>query len=258
MIAVDRLPELRDLRVESDHVEIGAALTLTEIERRLDGSVPLLAQLFPQFASRLIRNGATLGGNLGTGSPIGDSPPVLLALEASLVLADADGEREVPLADFTAGADLNGGAVKNACEQLRERLLRVAASQLGSNASDVRIVEGVARTLGSDRELAWDDLVRTAYFQRVQLSAAGYYRDRGAALGRQELPRVPVQVLRHRRRRDRGGGGRLHRRVPHPAGGHRARRRRQSVPADRHRPGRGRVRAGRGLADAGGPALGHR
>ncbi|MFE1241552.1 xanthine dehydrogenase molybdopterin binding subunit [Streptomyces tendae] len=89
---------------------------------------------------------------------------------------------KVPNTSATAassGADLNGGAVKNACEQLRERLLRVAASQLGTNASDVRIVEGVARTLGSDRELAWDDLVRTAYFQRVQLSAAGYYRTEG-------------------------------------------------------------------------------
>ncbi|MFH8369577.1 xanthine dehydrogenase small subunit [Streptomyces sp. NPDC018031] len=103
VVAVDRLPELRELRVASDHIEIGAALTLTEIERRLDGDVPLLAELFPQFASRLIRNGATLGGNLGTGSPIGDSPPVLLALEASLVLADADGEREVPLADYFTG-----------------------------------------------------------------------------------------------------------------------------------------------------------
>src|SRR5690349_12326458 len=89
---------------------------------------------------------------------------------------------KVPNTSATAassGADLNGGAVKNACEQLRERLLRVAASQLGANASDVRIVEGVARALGSDQELAWDDLVRTAYFQRVQLSAAGYYRTEG-------------------------------------------------------------------------------
>lgn len=103
VVAVDRLSELRELKVESDHIEIGAALTLTEIERRLDGSVPLLAELFPQFASRLIRNSATFGGNLGTGSPIGDSPPVLLALEASLVLADADGEREVPLADYFTG-----------------------------------------------------------------------------------------------------------------------------------------------------------
>ncbi|MFG3344343.1 xanthine dehydrogenase small subunit [Streptomyces sp. NPDC048018] len=103
VVAIDRLPELRELRVESDHIEIGAAVTLTEIERRLDGEVPLLAELFPQFASRLIRNSATLGGNLGTGSPIGDSPPVLLALEASLVLADADGERVVPLADYFTG-----------------------------------------------------------------------------------------------------------------------------------------------------------
>ncbi|MEU8460538.1 FAD binding domain-containing protein [Streptomyces sp. NPDC029003] len=103
VVAVDRLPELRELRVASDHIEIGAALTLTEIERRLDGRVPLLSELFPQFASRLIRNSATLGGNLGTGSPIGDSPPVLLALEASVVLAGADGEREVPLSDYFTG-----------------------------------------------------------------------------------------------------------------------------------------------------------
>ncbi|MFJ7156481.1 xanthine dehydrogenase molybdopterin binding subunit [Streptomyces sp. NPDC101118] len=79
----------------------------------------------------------------------------------------------------SAGTDLNGAAVKNACEQLLERLLRVAGTQLGANASDVRITEGVARVLGGDRELAWDDLVRTAYFQRVQLSAAGFYRTEG-------------------------------------------------------------------------------
>ena len=103
VLAIDRLPELRGLSVEPDWIEIGAALTLTEIERRLEGRVPLLAEMFPQFASRLIRNGATLGGNLGTSSPIGDSSPVLLALEARLVLAGVDGEREVELADYFTG-----------------------------------------------------------------------------------------------------------------------------------------------------------
>jgi xanthine dehydrogenase small subunit len=103
VVAIDRLAELRGLTVDADRIEIGAALTLTEIERRLDGRVPLLAELFPQFASRLIRNGATLGGNLGTGSPIGDSAPVLLALDAGLVLAGVDGEREVALADYFTG-----------------------------------------------------------------------------------------------------------------------------------------------------------
>ena len=90
-------------RSTDGEIRIGAALTLSEIERRLDGRLPLLAALFPQFASRLIRNGATLGGNLGTGSPIGDAPPVLLALEAVLVLASPQGNRFVPLADYFTG-----------------------------------------------------------------------------------------------------------------------------------------------------------
>ena len=59
--------------------------------------------MFPQFASRLIRNGATLGGNLGTASPIGDCPPALLALRCTLVLASRDGEREVKLSDYFTG-----------------------------------------------------------------------------------------------------------------------------------------------------------
>ena len=103
LVAVDRLPELRGLEVREDEIRIGAGLTLTEVERGLAGRVPLLDQLFPQFASRLIRNGATLGGNLGTASPIGDAPPVLLALEAALVLAGPHGERVVPLADYFTG-----------------------------------------------------------------------------------------------------------------------------------------------------------
>lgn len=103
VIAIDQLPELRGLVETDDYVEVGAALPLSDIERRLDGRVPLLAKLFPQFASRLIRNRGTIGGNLGTGSPIGDTPPALLALNASLVLASVDGEREVPLAEYFTG-----------------------------------------------------------------------------------------------------------------------------------------------------------
>ncbi len=103
VIAIDRLPELRTLAVGDEAIEIGSALSLTEVERGLAGRIPLLDQLFPQFASRLIRNGATIGGNLGTGSPIGDLLPALLALEAVAVLVSATGEREVALADFFTG-----------------------------------------------------------------------------------------------------------------------------------------------------------
>ena len=102
-IGIDRIAELREFSFGPGHIDLGAALSLSEIEARLAGRVPLLAQVFPQFASRLIRNGATLGGNLGTASPIGDTPPALLALDARLVLASAEGEREVLLADYFTG-----------------------------------------------------------------------------------------------------------------------------------------------------------
>jgi xanthine dehydrogenase small subunit len=102
-VGIERIPELREFSASRDRVDIGAALTLSEIEAQLAGRVPLLSQLFPQFASRLIRNGATLGGNLGTASPIGDTPPALLALDASLVLASSQGEREVRLAEYFTG-----------------------------------------------------------------------------------------------------------------------------------------------------------
>lgn len=103
IVAIEQLPELRTLTVTDEQIEIGAAVTLSEIERRLGGDVPLLTQLIPQFASRLIRNRATLGGNLGTGSPIGDTPPALLALGARLVLASTSGERDVDLAEYFTG-----------------------------------------------------------------------------------------------------------------------------------------------------------
>jgi xanthine dehydrogenase small subunit len=102
-VGIDRIAELRELTVGQDSIDIGTALSLSEIEARLGGRVPLLDQLWPQFASRLIRNGATLGGNLGTASPIGDTPPALLALDAALVLASSRGEREVRLADYFTG-----------------------------------------------------------------------------------------------------------------------------------------------------------
>ena len=103
VLAIDRLPELRQIHWGEQFLELGAACTLSELERQLAGRVPLLGKLFGQFASRLIRNSATLGGNLGTGSPIGDTPPALLALEAQLVLSSIRGNRVVALAEYFTG-----------------------------------------------------------------------------------------------------------------------------------------------------------
>lgn len=95
---------------------------------------------------------------------------------------------KVPNTSATAassGADLNGGAVKNACEQIRARLAEVASRRLGVPPHDVRFVEGEVRRPWSadlsagEEELTFDDVVRDAYVQRIQLFAAGYYRTEG-------------------------------------------------------------------------------
>jgi xanthine dehydrogenase large subunit len=89
---------------------------------------------------------------------------------------------KVPNTSATAassGADLNGGAVKNACEQVRERLTQVASGRLGVHPNDVRFADGVVSGLGGGGSIAWDDLVGQAYLQRVQLWAAGFYRTEG-------------------------------------------------------------------------------
>ncbi len=89
---------------------------------------------------------------------------------------------KVPNTSATAassGADLNGGAVKNACEQIVDRLRGVASSILGVHPSDVRFSDGTVTSVGGGQVIPWGDLVNKAYFQRIQLWAAGFYRTEG-------------------------------------------------------------------------------
>ncbi|MHC5558731.1 xanthine dehydrogenase molybdopterin binding subunit [Kocuria sp. U4B] len=90
---------------------------------------------------------------------------------------------KVPNTSATAassGSDLNGGAIKNACEQIRDRLAEVAARRLGVHPDDVRFVRGTVTGIGfDDPGLSFAEVARDAYFQRVSLWAAGYYRTEG-------------------------------------------------------------------------------
>ncbi|KRE72716.1 xanthine dehydrogenase molybdopterin binding subunit [Arthrobacter sp. Soil762] len=90
---------------------------------------------------------------------------------------------KVPNTSATAASsssDLNGGAVKNACEQISERLAQVAARKMNIHPDEVRFVDGRVTGIGvPEQDFAFVDLVREAYFQRIQLSASGYYRTEG-------------------------------------------------------------------------------
>ena len=100
LISLESVPELRRLEKRKSRWHIGGAVTLTQLGDAIAEDFPMWAKMLWVFGSRQIRNRATIGGNLVTASPIGDSAPVLLALDAEVVLASPRGKRTVPMADF--------------------------------------------------------------------------------------------------------------------------------------------------------------
>ncbi|MDH3265049.1 MAG: FAD binding domain-containing protein, partial [Paracoccaceae bacterium] len=81
-------------------VRIGAATTLTELRAAIAPLHPDFAELIRRYGSVQVRNAATIGGNIANGSPIGDGPPALIALGATLHLRKGAGRRSIPLEAF--------------------------------------------------------------------------------------------------------------------------------------------------------------
>ncbi|MGO2131771.1 MAG: xanthine dehydrogenase small subunit [Halomonas sp.] len=100
IIDVHQVAELRTIDETADGWWIGAAVTLSELSPLFAEHFPAFEHLLHRFASSQIRNHGTLGGNIANASPIGDGPPVLLALKAHLRLDGPDGARELALEDF--------------------------------------------------------------------------------------------------------------------------------------------------------------
>ena len=103
LVSVENIDELRGFRDSADGVEIGAGLTLSEIGEQWGHAPAAVDEWLKLFASPLIRNRATLGGNLAMASPIGDSAPLLLAFDAEVEIASQTNRRRVPLASFFTG-----------------------------------------------------------------------------------------------------------------------------------------------------------
>jgi CO/xanthine dehydrogenase FAD-binding subunit len=104
VVALRKVPELRGWRRVDGHVELGAGLTYTDLERpALAELVPALAQAARTVGSPQIRNAGTLGGNIATASPAGDTLPVLAAMDAVVTCASMLGVRELSLPELVTG-----------------------------------------------------------------------------------------------------------------------------------------------------------
>ena len=103
VIHVAHVPELTAITQDKERITIGAAATYADAMPTLIAAYPALKTYLARLGSRQIRSLGTIGGNIGTASPIGDMPPVLLALEASLRLVSVRGARVLPLEEFFLG-----------------------------------------------------------------------------------------------------------------------------------------------------------
>ncbi len=100
IIYTGNVEELKRLELSDTHIEVGAAVTVTDAYELIGEHYPDMGEMYRRFASPPIRNAATIGGNVANGSPIGDSMPGLIALGSSLVLRRGEESRELPLDEF--------------------------------------------------------------------------------------------------------------------------------------------------------------
>ncbi len=100
MIYVGHIEAMKRVEVTAEHIEIGAATALSDCYAALAAEYPDFGELLHRFASLQIRNQGTLGGNIGNASPIGDAPPLLIALGAQIVLRKGNDSRSLPIEDY--------------------------------------------------------------------------------------------------------------------------------------------------------------
>jgi xanthine dehydrogenase small subunit len=92
--------DMARIEATGEHLHIGAMVTISDLWEAMKPLHPSFAELLRRYASVQVRNAATIGGNIANGSPIGDGPPALIALGATLHLRQGDSRRDMALEDF--------------------------------------------------------------------------------------------------------------------------------------------------------------
>ncbi len=195
LISLEHVRELRGLEETESHWHIGAACPLTDLEP-VANEYPAFGKMLRLFASRQIRHRATLGGNLVTASPIGDSAPVLLALDASVALQCPQDQRTIPLSEFFTGyraTVLKEDELLVTINVPRKQLGTVAFSKVSKRREmDISTVSLASRLVIDD-----DGIIREARLAYGGVSAHPMraFETEKALLG-QEAGELPSQVAR--------------------------------------------------------------
>ncbi|SFM01159.1 xanthine dehydrogenase small subunit [Shimia aestuarii] len=100
VVFINHLEELKDITLDDDALTVGAGVTYSESEAAIREAFPHLREYWDRIAGWQVRNMGTIGGNVANGSPIGDTPPVLISLGAEVTLQKAGGARTLPLEAF--------------------------------------------------------------------------------------------------------------------------------------------------------------
>ena len=97
---IGQIDDLRGIEISDSGMAIGASVTLSQLHKAVAKKYASLGELVRRYGSTQVRNAATIGGNIANGSPIGDSPPALIALGAQLYLRRGDDFRNMALEDY--------------------------------------------------------------------------------------------------------------------------------------------------------------
>ena len=99
-VYIGNLVELQTIQEGDDGITFGAGVTYTDAFQAIARCYPTMGALWDRIGGQQVRNMGTVGGNIANGSPIGDTPPPLIALDASVTLRKGSSERTIPLEDF--------------------------------------------------------------------------------------------------------------------------------------------------------------
>jgi xanthine dehydrogenase small subunit len=194
------IEELRRIETADGHLRIGAAATYTDLLPHAARLWPAFGDLLRRLGSEPIRNSGTLGGNLGSASPIGDTLPVLLALDASLVLRHGPHRWTLPVdaffLDYKRTALPEGGFVeridlplptadlhldvakagKRFDQDISAVLLATAVRHDGRTIHEVRIAAGgmaaIPKRAAAAEAVLRDALLEAATFERAAAALA--------------------------------------------------------------------------------------